>query len=107
VDNLLGVSAAMDALRETINRVGPTEERVLITGESGTGKELVAGALHSLSSRVEKPFIRVNCAAMPEDLIEAALFGVVKGAYTGAVSSQEGLFAAADHGTLLLDEIGT
>ena len=105
-ENLLGVSAVMDALRETIHRVGPTDARVLITGESGTGKERVAGALHRLSSRAEKPFIRVNCAAIPEDLIEAELFGAVKGAFTGATSSREGFFAAADGGTLLLDEIG-
>jgi two-component system nitrogen regulation response regulator NtrX len=96
----------MVALRETISRVAPTNARVLITGESGTGKELVARALHRLSARAEKPFIRVNSAAIPEDLIEAAFFGAVKGAYTGAVSSREGLFEAADGGTLLLDEIG-
>jgi len=106
VDNLLGVSVVMEVLRETIHRVGPTDARVLITGESGTGKERVAGALHRLSSRAEKPFIRVNCAAIPEDLIEAELFGAVKGAFTGATSSREGFFAAAGGGTLLLDEIG-
>jgi two-component system nitrogen regulation response regulator NtrX len=106
VADLLGESAAMTTLREAVTRVAPTNARVLILGESGTGKELVARALHKLSSRAEMPFILVNCAAIPEDLIEAALFGAVKGSYTGSVSSREGLFAAADGGTLLLDEIG-
>jgi two-component system nitrogen regulation response regulator NtrX len=106
VDDLVGESAPMDALRETITRVAPTNARVLILGESGTGKELVARVLHRLSSRVEKPFVRVNCAAIANDLIEAELFGAVKGAYTGSVAAREGRFAAADGGTLFLDEVG-
>jgi two-component system nitrogen regulation response regulator NtrX len=106
VGELLGVSPAMDALRETVHRAAPSTARVLITGESGTGKERVACELHRLSARAEKPFIRVNCAAIPEELIEAELFGAVKGAFTGATASREGFFAAADGGTLLLDEIG-
>ncbi len=105
-DEILGESDGIRALRETIDRVAATEARVLILGESGTGKELVAKALHRLSPRAKQPFVRVNCAAIPEELIEAELFGAVKGAYTGASASREGRFAAADGGTLLLDEIG-
>jgi two-component system nitrogen regulation response regulator NtrX len=105
-DTLLGDSDTMVALRDTVAKVAPTEARVLIRGESGTGKELVAKALHAQSRRADKPFVRVNCAAIPEELIEAELFGAVKGAYTGAVEDRDGRFAAADGGTLLLDEIG-
>ena len=105
-EELRGESAPMKALREAIARVAPSDARVLIFGESGTGKELVACALHRLSSRAGQPFIGVNCAAIPEDLIEAELFGAVKGAFTGAVSTRDGLFGAADGGTLFLDEIG-
>ncbi len=103
---ILGASPAVARLRQTIAEVGPTEVRVLILGESGTGKELVARALHELSPRAGGPFVKLNCAAIPDDLIEAELFGAVKGAYTGAVVAREGRFAAADGGTLLLDEIG-
>lgn len=103
---ILGESPAVARLRQTIADVGPTEVRVLILGESGTGKELVARALHDLSPRARGPFVKLNCAAIPDDLIEAELFGAVKGAYTGAVAAREGRFAAADGGTLLLDEIG-
>ncbi len=103
---LLGDSPSILALRETIKQVAPTDSRVLILGESGTGKELVAAALHRQSPRAKKPFVRVNCAAIPEELIEAELFGAVKGAYTGATVSRDGKFAAADGGTILLDEIG-
>ena len=106
VEKLRGACAPMRALREAIQRVAPTDKRVLILGESGTGKELVACALHRLSARAAEPFIQVNCAAIPDDLIEAELFGAVAGAYTGAVSTREGRFAAADRGTLFLDEIG-
>ena len=106
VERLLGDSTPMKALRDAIARVAPSDARVLIFGESGTGKELVACALHRLSSRAGQPFIGVNCAAIPEDLIEAELFGAVKGAFTGAVSTRDGLFGAADGGTLFLDEIG-
>jgi two-component system, NtrC family, nitrogen regulation response regulator NtrX len=104
--DLLGESAPMQALRQAISRVAPSDARVLILGESGTGKELVARALHRLSARAKQPFIGVNCAVIPEALIEAELFGAVKGAFTGAVSTRDGLFGAADGGTLFLDEIG-
>ncbi len=103
---ILGQSPAVQALREAIKRVGPTDVRVLILGESGTGKELVARALHRLSLRAAKPFVKVNCAAIPEELIESELFGAVKGAYTGSVADRQGQFRAADGGTLLLDEVG-
>jgi len=103
---ILGDSAPMLQLREEVARVGPTEARVLIRGESGTGKELVARALHDLSGRARKPFIKLNCAAIPQELIETELFGAVKGAYTGATAAREGRFAAANGGTLFLDEIG-
>ena len=105
VGDILGDSPAVRELRDTIARVAPTDTRVLILGESGTGKELVARALHEGGPRAKKPFIRVNCAAIPEELIEAELFGAEKGAYTGATSAREGRFAAANGGTLFLDEI--
>jgi len=103
---IIGQSAPVARLRDEISRIGLTEARVLIRGESGTGKELVARALHDLSPRAGAPFVKLNCAAIPHDLIEAELFGNVKGAYTGAVAAREGRFAAADGGTLFLDEIG-
>lgn len=93
-------------LLEQINRVAPTNARVLILGESGTGKELIAQAIHDRSQRSGAPFVKVNCAAIPEELIEAELFGSEKGAYTGSVGSREGKFQAADGGTLFLDEVG-
>lgn len=105
-DELLGESDIMQELRHTVDQVAPTDARVLIRGESGTGKELVAKAVHRGSRRAMQPFVRVNCAAIPEELIEAELFGAVKGAYTGSVADRAGRFAAADGGTLLLDEIG-
>ena len=103
---ILGRSEAMQALREQIARVAPTPARVLITGESGTGKELVARAIHRSSLRARAPYLRLNCAAVPEELIESELFGAVRGAYTGAVETREGKFGAANGGTLFLDEIG-
>lgn len=105
-DEILGESEAIERLRREIERVAVTEARVLIRGESGTGKELVARRLHARSARRARPFLKVNCAAIPEELIEAELFGAVKGAYTGADADREGVFAAADGGSLLLDEIG-
>ena len=105
-EELVGNSPAMERLREQVDQVAPTDARVLLRGESGTGKELVARRLHRLSARRNGPFIKVNCAAIPEELIESELFGAVKGAYTGADADREGRFAAADGGTLLLDEIG-
>jgi len=103
---IVGESPAIQELRDAIARVAASDARVLILGESGTGKELVATALHGASPRASRPFIRVNCAAIPEELIEAELFGAVKGAYTGATRSRDGRFKAADGGTLFLDEIG-
>ncbi|MFN8547411.1 MAG: sigma-54 dependent transcriptional regulator [Candidatus Eisenbacteria bacterium] len=103
---LVGRHATMTAVRELIARVAPSQATVLITGESGTGKELVAHAIHSGSTRADRPFIKVNCAAIPEDLIEAELFGSVKGAFTGAERTRDGRFTLADGGTLFLDEVG-
>ena len=103
---LIGKSASMRSLRELVKRVAASPTSVLITGESGTGKEMVARALHFQSPRAAKPFIVINCGAVPENLIESELFGHVKGAFTGATSAKEGLFRSAEGGTLLLDEVG-
>ena len=105
-DKLIGHSRQIGEIRETISRVAPLPTSVLITGESGTGKEVAARSLHDLSDRVDKPFVPVNCAAIPGDMIEAELFGHLKGAFTGAGSSRDGLFMHAHGGTLFLDEIG-
>jgi two-component system, NtrC family, response regulator AtoC len=102
---LLGRSPAMDQLRQLIRKVARTEATVLIQGESGTGKELVARALYRQSPRAAAPFIRVNCAAIPENLIESEFFGHEKGAFTGAINKREGRFELAHGGTILLDEI--
>ena len=106
LSNLLGESAAMRNVLELIERVGDSESSVLITGESGTGKELVARALHDNSSRHEGPFVAINCAAVPETLLESELFGHARGAFTDARSARAGLFVQARGGTLFLDEIG-
>ncbi|HYK03918.1 MAG TPA: sigma-54 dependent transcriptional regulator [Thermoanaerobaculia bacterium] len=103
---LVGESEPMKTLRAAIEKVAPTETRVLIRGESGTGKELVANALHRLSRRAQKPFIKLNCAAIPAHLIEDELFGHARGAFTDAKTAKRGLFEEADGGTLFLDEIG-
>ncbi len=103
---LLGESAEMTALREEIARVAPSRVTVLVVGESGTGKELVARRIHHLSPRAQAPFVRVNCAAIPEELIESELFGHEKGSFTGAVRKQIGKFVQADTGTIFLDEVG-
>ena len=105
-EDLIGDSAAMRRLRETVAKAAPTPATVLITGESGTGKELVARALHAQGSRADRPLVQVNCAAIPEELIESELFGHEKGSFTGAVRKQIGKFVAADGGTIFLDEIG-
>ena len=103
---LIGSSESMRQVRELIQRIAPTDARVLITGESGTGKELVASALHGASRRADAPFIRVNSAAIPRELIESEMFGHEKGAFSGAHSLRRGRFELADGGTLFLDEIG-
>jgi len=104
--DLVGEAPCMQEIFSLIRQVAPTSASVLISGESGTGKELVARAIHSLSSRSEGPFVAVNCAALPESLMESELFGHEKGAFTGAVARQAGCFEQAHNGTLLLDEIG-
>jgi two-component system nitrogen regulation response regulator NtrX len=103
---LVGASSVMETLRQQIAAAAPTHSRVLISGENGTGKELVARAIHLQSPRHNRPFIEVNCAAIPETLIETELFGHERGAFTGAVSQKRGKFDFADGGTLFLDEIG-
>jgi two-component system response regulator HydG len=104
--NLIGSSQPMQELAETLALVAPADATVLITGESGTGKELVAGAVHHNSQRKDAPFIKVNCAALHENLLESELFGHEKGAFTGAAEQRKGRFELADKGTLFLDEIG-
>lgn len=106
LDQIIGESPRMVELKALIQSVAPTNATVLILGESGTGKELVAGALHSLSLRAEKNYIRINCAAIPENLLESELFGHEKGAFTGAVKQKLGRVEEADGGTIFLDEIG-
>jgi two-component system nitrogen regulation response regulator NtrX len=103
---MIGRSPAMERVREMIGRVAPTDARVMITGESGTGKELVASAIHFGSARKERPFVRVNCAAIPRDLVESEMFGHEKGAFTGATDRRIGRFELAHTGTLFLDEVG-
>ena len=103
---LVGQSGGMDRVREQIAQVAPTEARVLVTGESGTGKELVAAAIHRLSRRSGLPFVTVNCAAIPRDLVESEMFGHERGAFTGATDRRIGRFELANGGTLFLDEIG-
>jgi two-component system nitrogen regulation response regulator NtrX len=103
---IVGKSFAIRALVDRIEKVAPTDARVLVTGDNGTGKELVARAIHQLSARRESPFVEVNCAAIPSELIESELFGHMKGSFTGATSDRAGKFEQADTGTLFLDEIG-
>ena len=103
---MVGKSAPMAALFAQIAKVAPTRTRVLITGESGTGKELIARAIHRASALADKPFVKVNCAAIPPELIESELFGHERGAFTGATARKRGLFELADGGTIFLDEIG-
>jgi two-component system nitrogen regulation response regulator NtrX len=103
---IVGRSFQIRQVLERLERVAPTDARVLISGENGTGKELVARAIHRLSARAERPFIEVNCAAIPSELIESELFGHIKGSFTGAVADRAGKFEQADGGTLFLDEIG-
>lgn len=106
LDNIIGQSAKMRPIFDLIQTVAPQSSRVLITGESGTGKELVARAIHENSARAQTPFVTINCGAFPETLLESELFGYVKGAFTGASESRQGLFRSAHGGTLFMDEIG-
>jgi len=105
-EQVIGNSPALEAVLEQVERVAPTDSTVIIQGETGTGKELIAHAIHNLSSRCGRPFIRLNCAAIPLDLLESELFGHEKGAFTGAIAQKIGRFELADKGTLFLDEVG-
>jgi transcriptional regulator with GAF, ATPase, and Fis domain len=105
-DQIIGQSVALEAVLEKVKLVAPTASTVLIQGETGTGKELIAKAIHNISSRYDRPFVKVNCAAIPLDLLESELFGHERGAFTGAISQKIGRFELADKGTLFLDEVG-
>jgi formate hydrogenlyase transcriptional activator len=105
-EQVIGNSPALESVLDQVERVAPTDSTVLIQGETGTGKELIAHAIHNLSSRCGRPFIRLNCAAIPLDLLESELFGHEKGAFTGAIAQKIGRFELADKGTLFLDEVG-
>jgi DNA-binding NtrC family response regulator len=106
LEEMVGGSASMRRVIEVLTKVSPTDSTVLLLGESGTGKELLSNAVHRLSPRADRPFIAVNCAALPEALLESELFGHIKGAFTGADADKPGLFEEADGGTLFLDEVG-
>jgi formate hydrogenlyase transcriptional activator len=105
-DHIVGNSPALESVLVEVQRVAPTDSTVLVLGETGTGKELIAHAIHNLSARCGRPFVKLNCAAIPFDLLESELFGHEKGAFTGAVAQKIGRFEMADTGTLFLDEIG-
>ena len=105
-EQIIGNSPALEAVLEQVERVAPTGSTVLIQGETGTGKELIAHAIHSISPRCGRPFVTLNCAAIPLDLLESELFGHEKGAFTGAIAQKTGRFELADKGTLFLDEVG-
>jgi transcriptional regulator with GAF, ATPase, and Fis domain len=105
-EQIVGNSPALETVLEQVERVGPTDATVLIQGETGTGKELIAQAIHNTSSRCNRRFVKVNCAAIPFDLLESELFGHEKGAFTGAIAQKTGRFELADKGTLFLDEVG-
>ena len=105
-DNIIGRSAAMREIFATIERVAPTRATVLLCGESGVGKDMIARAIHHHSPRENKPFVKINCSALPENLMESELFGYEKGAFTGANLSKPGKFEQADTGTVFMDEIG-
>jgi formate hydrogenlyase transcriptional activator len=106
LEQVIGNSPALESVLEQVERVAPTDSTVLIQGETGTGKELIAHAIHNLSSRCGRPFVKLNCAAIPLDLLENELFGHEKGAFTGAIAQKIGRFELADKGTLFLDEVG-
>jgi transcriptional regulator with GAF, ATPase, and Fis domain len=105
-DQIVGSSPALEAVLTQVERVAPTSATVLIQGETGTGKELIAKAIHNISPRYDRPFVKLNCAAIPLDLLESELFGYEKGAFTGAIAQRIGRFELADRGTLFLDEVG-
>lgn len=105
-EQIIGNSPALESMLANVERVAPTDSTVLILGETGTGKELIARAIHKLSSRVGRPFVKLNCAAIPFDLLESELFGHEKGAFTSAIAQKVGRFEMADTGTIFLDEIG-
>ncbi|MEA2260888.1 MAG: formate hydrogenlyase transcriptional activator, partial [Acidobacteriaceae bacterium] len=105
-EQLIGNSPALEAVLEQVERVAPMDSTVLIQGETGTGKELIARAIHNISSRCGRPFVKLNCAAIPLDLLESELFGHERGAFTGAIAQRIGRFELADKGTLFLDEVG-
>src|SRR2546428_11943078 len=105
-EQIIGSSPALESVLEQVERVAPTDSTVLVEGETGTGKELIARAIHNLSARCGRPFVKLNCAAIPFDLLESELFGHEKGAFTGAFAQKIGRFEMADMGTLFLDEIG-
>src|SRR5882672_9475550 len=105
-EQVIGNSPALESVLEQVERVAATDSTVLIQGETGTGKELIARAIHNISTRCGRSFIKVNCAAIPLDLLESELFGHEKGAFTGAIAQRIGRFETADRGTLFLDEVG-
>ncbi len=105
-EQIIGNSSALESVFGEVERVAPTDSTVLIQGETGTGKELIARAIHNISSRCGRPFVKLNCAAIPFDLLESELFGHERGAFTGAIAQKIGRFEAADGGTLFLDEVG-
>ena len=105
-EQVIGNSPALEPVLDKVERVAPTDSTVLIQGETGTGKELIAHAIPNLSSRCGRPFVRLNCAAIPLDLLESEVFGHEKGPFTGAIVQKIGRFELADKGTLFLDEVG-
>ena len=105
-EQIIGNSPALESVLEQVEQVAPTDSTVLIQGETGTGKELIARAIHNLSARCGRPFVKLNCAAIPFDLLESELFGHERGAFTGAIAQKIGRFELADKGTLFLDEVG-
>ncbi len=106
LESIIGSSEAMQRIFTTVRKIAVTDSTILVSGESGTGKELVARAIHFMSDRSDKPFVTVNCGALPENLLESELFGHVKGSFTGAIRDKDGLFKVAEEGTIFLDEVG-